>query len=117
MHLTPTIDRLGWHHRLMAFSRNPCSVTIFRPVSWLNRSWTRGITDRDHLAGSDLLINPNPTFEWLRLARRIPVRIHIDDVPKGVLVSSGMTAAAVMEAPRRQWATVAALRGWQAAAR
>ena len=24
---------------------------------------------------------------WVRLAQRIPVRIHIDDVPKGALVS------------------------------
>jgi len=80
-------------------------------------SIARGITDRDNLAGPELLVNPNPTFEWVRLAQRIPVRIHIDDVPKGVLVSSGMTATVVVEAPPRQWATLAALRGRQAAAR
>jgi multidrug resistance efflux pump len=78
-------------------------------------SIARGITDRDNLAGPELLVNPNPTFEWVRLAQRIPVRIHIDDVPKGVLVSSGMTATVIVEAPPRQWATLAALRGWQAA--
>jgi multidrug resistance efflux pump len=80
-------------------------------------SIARGITDRDNLAGPELLVNPNPTFEWVRLAQRIPVRIHIDDVPKGVLVSSGMTATVVVEAPPRQWATLAALREWQAATR
>jgi|SRR5208282_4922590 len=79
-------------------------------------SIARGITDRDNLAGPELLVNPNPTFEWVRLAQRIPVRIHIDDVPKGVLVSSGMTATVVVEAPPRQWATLAALRGWLAVA-
>jgi multidrug resistance efflux pump len=78
-------------------------------------SIARGITDRDNLAGPELLVNPNPTFEWVRLAQRIPVRIHIDDVPKGVLVSSGMTATVVMEAPPRQWATLTALRGRLAA--
>ena len=80
-------------------------------------SIARGITDRDNLAGPELLVNPNPTFEWVRLAQRIPVRIHIDDVPNGVLVSSGMTATVVMEPPPRQWATLAALRRWLAAAR
>jgi len=78
-------------------------------------SIARGITDRDNLAGPELLVNPNPTFEWVRLAQRIPVRIHIDDVPEGVLVSSGMTATVVMEAPPRQWATLTALRGRLAA--
>jgi hypothetical protein len=34
-----------------------------------------------------------------------------------VLVSSGMTATVVVEAPPRQWATLAALREWQAATR
>ena len=68
------------------------------------------VHDRDNLAGPELLVNPNPTFEWVRLAQRIPVRIHIDDVPKGVLVSSGMTATVVVEAPPRQWAVLVALR-------
>ena len=71
-----------------------------------------GITDRDNLAGPELLVNPNPTFEWVRLAQRIPVRVHIDEVPKGVLVSSGMTCTVVLEAPARQWAALAALRKW-----
>jgi multidrug resistance efflux pump len=81
------------------------------------QSISRGITDRDNLAGPELLVNPNPTFEWVRLAQRIPVRIHIDEVPKGVLVSSGMTATVVVDAPPRQWAALAALREWRAAAR
>jgi multidrug resistance efflux pump len=34
----------------------------------------------------------NPIFTWVRLAQRIPVRIHIDDVPAGVVLSAGMTA-------------------------
>jgi multidrug resistance efflux pump len=81
------------------------------------QSIARGITDRDNADGPELLVNPNPTFEWVRLAQRIPVRIHIDDVPKGVLISSGMTCTIVLEAPARQWAALAALREWRAAAR
>jgi multidrug resistance efflux pump len=80
-------------------------------------SISRGITDRDNPAGPELLANANPTFEWVRLAQRIPVRIHIDDVPKGMVISSGMTCTVVVEAPPRPWAVLAALRRWQAAAR
>jgi len=34
----------------------------------------------------------NPIFTWVRLAQRIPVRIHIDEVPEGVVLAAGMTA-------------------------
>ena len=34
----------------------------------------------------------NPIFTWVRLAQRIPVRIHIDEVPPNVVLSAGMTA-------------------------
>jgi multidrug resistance efflux pump len=34
----------------------------------------------------------NPIFTWVRLAQRIPVRIHIDEVPAGIVLSAGMTA-------------------------
>lgn len=34
----------------------------------------------------------NPIFTWVRLAQRIPVRVHIDAVPKSVALSAGMTA-------------------------
>ncbi|MBV8413544.1 MAG: HlyD family secretion protein [Alphaproteobacteria bacterium] len=59
-------------------------------------SISRGITDRDNPDGPQLLANVTPTFEWVRLAQRIPTRIHIDSVPDGVLVSSGMTCTVVV---------------------
>jgi multidrug resistance efflux pump len=34
----------------------------------------------------------NPIFTWVRLAQRIPVRIHIDEVPPDVILAAGMTA-------------------------
>jgi multidrug resistance efflux pump len=34
----------------------------------------------------------NPIFTWVRLAQRIPVHIHIDPVPDGVVLVAGMTA-------------------------
>jgi hypothetical protein len=36
--------------------------------------------------------NVSPIFTWVRLAQRIPVRIHIDEMPPGVVLSAGMTA-------------------------
>jgi multidrug resistance efflux pump len=62
-------------------------------------SIARGITDRDNPKGPDLLAAVTPTFEWVRLAQRIPVRIHIDSVPEGVLISSGMTCTVVADMP------------------
>ena len=34
----------------------------------------------------------NPIFTWVRLAQRIPVRIHLDDVPPDITLAAGMTA-------------------------
>ncbi|MHA6205882.1 biotin/lipoyl-binding protein [Dyella soli] len=55
----------------------------------------RGITDRDNPTGKDLLADVNPTFNWVRLAQRVPVRIAIDEasVPKDVVLAAGMTAS------------------------
>ena len=41
-----------------------------------------------NLAG---LASVNPVFTWVRLAQRVPVRIHIDQVPDGVRLVAGMT--------------------------
>jgi multidrug resistance efflux pump len=38
------------------------------------------------------LATVNPIFTWVRLAQRIPVRIHLDQVPDGVVLAAGMTA-------------------------
>jgi multidrug resistance efflux pump len=38
------------------------------------------------------LASVNPIFTWVRLAQRVPVRIHIDHVPEGVHLVAGMTA-------------------------
>jgi RND family efflux transporter MFP subunit len=51
-----------------------------------------GIEDRERSAGSNLLANVNPTFSWVRLAQRIPVRIVLEPLPKGVLLVAGRTA-------------------------
>ncbi len=66
------------------------------PIEGHVQSVARAITDRDNATGSDLIANVNPTFTWVRLAQRIPVRIAIDKVPDGVTLSAGMTATVVV---------------------
>lgn len=51
-----------------------------------------GIEDRERTAGTGLLANINPTFSWVRLAQRVPVRISIDNVPDDVRLIAGLTA-------------------------
>lgn len=46
-------------------------------------SIARGIYDRDNPQSRELIADVNPTFNWVRLAQRVPVRIHIDQVPEG----------------------------------
>ncbi|OZI48430.1 efflux RND transporter periplasmic adaptor subunit [Bordetella genomosp. 4] len=55
-------------------------------------SISMGIADRDRSTSANLLPNVNPNFNWVRLAQRIPVRIHIDQVPEGVRLVAGQTA-------------------------
>ena len=45
------------------------------------------------------LATVNPIFTWVRLAQRIPVRIHIDEVPAGVHLVAGMTATVQVNPP------------------
>ncbi len=57
----------------------------------------RGITDQDNKDGPELLSSINPTFTWVRLAQRIPVRIRLTHVPPDVLISAGMTCTVVIK--------------------
>jgi RND family efflux transporter MFP subunit len=59
-------------------------------------SIARGITDRDAVMGRELLADVNPTFNWVRLAQRVPVRIHIDQKPAGMDLVAGTTCTVVI---------------------
>ncbi|MBS7597393.1 HlyD family secretion protein [Pseudomonas sp. RC2C2] len=63
------------------------------PMQGHVESISRGITDRNANPDSQLLAEVEPTFNWVRLAQRIPVRIKLDQVPDGVNLSAGMTAS------------------------
>jgi hypothetical protein len=60
-------------------------------------SISRGINIQNAQGGSQGLQTVNPIFTWVRLAQRIPVRIHIDHVPDGVTLAAGLTATVEVE--------------------
>ncbi|RQO77660.1 efflux transporter periplasmic adaptor subunit [Aquitalea sp. FJL05] len=62
------------------------------------QSIAAGIEDRDRSNGATLLPNVNPTFNWVRLAQRIPVRITLDEVPADFRMIAGRTATVAVVA-------------------
>jgi RND family efflux transporter MFP subunit len=60
-----------------------------------------GIAQGDGAQGNDLLPDISPTFDWIRLAQRIPVRIHLLHVPADVQLRVGTTASVVIDAATR----------------
>jgi len=60
-------------------------------------SISRGIADMNTAKGSQSLPAVDPIFTWVRLAQRIPVRIEIDHVPKGVVLAAGQTCTVVVK--------------------
>jgi multidrug resistance efflux pump len=63
-----------------------------QPIRGHVESVAEAIADRDRSTGANMLPNVNPTFNWVRLAQRIPVRIALDAVPAGVRLVAGQTA-------------------------
>lgn len=55
-----------------------------------------GITDQSSTTDEKLLANVTPTYNWVRLAQRIPVRIKINDLPRDMHIATGMTASVRM---------------------
>lgn len=61
-----------------------------------------GIEDRDNATSARLLPNVNPTFNWVRLAQRIPVRVKLDELPADLRLVAGRTATVrVIEQSKR----------------
>ena len=88
---------------------NPVSVRIMGERTILHghvQSIAAGIEDRDRSNGANLLPNVNPTFNWVRLAQRVPVRIVLDDVPADVRLVSGRTATVSVAEPDKHIAVL-----------
>lgn len=74
-----------------------------QPLKGTVESVSRGITDRNASPDGQLLANVEPTFNWVRLAQRIPVRIKLDQIPDDIQLSAGMTASVtVVDQPQAQ---------------
>ena len=57
----------------------------------------RGINVPNAAPDASGLASVNPIFTFVRLAQRVPVRIHIDEVPPGVKLVAGLTATVQIE--------------------
>ena len=69
-----------------------------KPLKGRVHSLGWGIAQDDGSTGFDLLPTISPTFEWIRLAQRVPVRIHLDPVPEEVKLRVGTTASVLVMA-------------------
>ena len=59
-----------------------------------------GVEDRERAGADGQLANVNPSFTWVRLAQRIPVRIAIDKIPRNVRMIPGQTVTVIVH-PRK----------------
>ncbi len=62
------------------------------PIHGHVESIARGINTPNTDPGAQGLASVSPVFTWVRLAQRIPVRIHVDQVPDTIHLAAGMTA-------------------------
>ncbi len=71
--------------KLMAYPDTPLDGVVE------NMGWA--IAQQDGAPDADLLPTINPSFDWIRLAQRIPVRIHLTRIPEEVDLRAGTTAS------------------------
>jgi RND family efflux transporter MFP subunit len=71
--------------KLMTYPNQPLDGVV-DSVGW-------GISQQDGQSDADLLPTVNPTFDWIRLAQRIPVRIRLTRIPEDVELRVGTTAS------------------------
>jgi len=67
-----------------------------RPLEGRVDSLGWGIAQQDGSTGENLLPSISPTFQWIRLAQRVPVRVHLIDVPDDVELRVGTTASVLV---------------------
>ncbi len=63
------------------------------PINGRIESITGGISAANAASSTQGLPNVDPIFTWVRLAKRIPVRIRIEQVPPDVSLVAGMTCS------------------------
>jgi multidrug resistance efflux pump len=73
---------------LMSYPSTPLEGKI-ESIGW-------GIAQQNGSTGFELLPSVSPTFEWIRLAQRIPVIVRIENVPNNIRLRAGTTASVLV---------------------
>ena len=73
---------------LMSYPDTPLEGSV-DSIGW-------GIAQQNGSTGFELLPSVKPTFEWIRLAQRIPVVVRIEKVPDNIKLRAGTTASVVV---------------------
>jgi len=71
-----------------------------------------GIADDNDGPDEHGLPSVKPTFSWVRLAQRIPVRIELDALPDGITLAAGMTCSVDVAQPGQPAVAQGRLAGW-----
>ncbi len=74
---------------LMSYPDEPLRGRV-KSIGW-------GIALDDGSTGFELLPSVSPTFEWIRLAQRVPVQVHLSEMPEGVALRVGTTCSVLVE--------------------
>ena len=83
---------------LLSYSKQPIEGHV-DSLGW-------GISQQDGSTGFELLPTVSPTFEWIRLAQRVPVRIELGELPEGVELRVGTTASVLVKSGTARKAAV-----------
>ncbi len=67
-----------------------------KPIEGHVSSMAWGVWQKDGSTAQELLPYVSESFEWIRLAQRVPVRIEIDKVPEGVNLVVGLTGTVLV---------------------
>jgi multidrug resistance efflux pump len=73
---------------LMSYPDSPLQGRV-ESIGW-------GIAQQNGSTGFQLLPSVQPTFEWIRLAQRIPVIVRLEQMPDAVKLRAGTTASVVV---------------------
>ena len=96
-------------------SGDKATVTLMaygdQPLKGLVESIGYGISHKNGSTGLSLLPNVSPTFQWIRLAQRIPVQIHLDHIPDGIQFRIGSSASIVIHKKQKNQSLIKMVKG------
>ncbi len=80
---------------------NQAKVTLMTypdtPIDGVVDSLGWGISQQDGSTGFDLLPTVSATFEWIRLAQRVPVKVYLTNLPEHIRLRVGTTASVLVK--------------------